>query len=134
MTILTNNDFVQLTLTDGSTLILTTQGYAFDGLDIPRTLPTTEVTGRSKKRAYESTGVHDYTFPFTVRHNAQTDPLLDEVGNTIAWERGIDGTASGKSKQSGSIIINSVNGNSSDEILMLTVAAQGTGDYVEGSY
>ena len=135
MTVLTQNDYVKLTLSDGKELVLTTPGWAFDGLDIPRTIPVTETTGRSGKRRYDSTGVHDYTFPFSVKDiDNETDLLNDDVGNPIIWERGLDGNKSGKRKDSGTIIIESVENGNDGGILMLTIAAQGSGDWSSGVY
>ena len=70
----------------------------------------------------------------TVRHIAETDPLLDEVGNTLNWERGINGNVSGSRKDSGQIIIQEVDSNTSDGVLMLDITAQGTGVWVTGAY
>lgn len=129
------NDHVQLTLSDGKTLVLTTEGWGFDGLDIPRSKPVSETTGRSKRRSSISTEVHDYTFPFSIRQiDNQTDNLIDEIGNTIAWERGIGGTASGSHKDSGKILIMSITLNAPDGVCMMTIAAEGQEAWVEGTY
>lgn len=133
--VLTQNEYVKVTLSDGVELVLSTEGWQFDGFDIPRSMPVTETTGRSGQRSYLSQEVHDYTFPFTIRYiDGSTEKLADEVGKTLTWEQGLEGSATGSAKRGGSILMETVQFNSTDEVLMMTIAAQGTLSWVEGTF
>ena len=133
--VLTQNEYTALTLSDGSKLVLTTPGWQFDGLDIPRAIAVSETTGRSGRRSYVSTEIHDYTFPFTIRYiDGETEKLLDGKGKTLTWERGLEGSAAGMASNGGSILLESVTLNSADNVLMLEIAAQGVLEWTTSTF
>ena len=135
MAVKTQGEFMKVTLSDGTTeLLLHTPGWRLSGLATPRTMSTADVTGRGQNMIYVSTEVFDSTVAFSVVMNTDTDALLNELGKTCTYERGVDGNASGKHKQSGSFIVTSAEPTNNGGVIDIAVTGQGTGAVTIGTF